>query len=1132
MNGQVALSLGLFSGPAVAAVSEADRGPDSVCALAKKRIEDARRRGPSRMPGWLKKHRFPLFLSLLLLAAKPVVLAGGEIVIDGFEDGSDAGWQVVGHGPLMRSYHKALVSPGSAGSAFALRLTRDKKDGWCGLGIGHLSHLRLTSASAVRLMARNAGGVQKILVDVHCSDGSRWWCKRPLRKDEKWTEVYVAREDFFAIDNPHSLKHPDLTTIERLWLTMDELTPKRRGGRWAMGIDSVRVIGAGQAREESSRVEAPSSIRWNGPSIVVGVIDTDALPRCGQNPGLPRAFAEALNRAGCAAKLIAPGSLKSVMESARLDALMLNGPAYVVNDAGALIEHLKRGKALWLISAAPVFSRPIEPDGAGGWYDAPHVRPDPVLNRILNAPQDVAPGWVQRPKHPLELTEPRFELTGAAQSWWPFLPAALPATKCSVLSANDSIFRPSPPPWVTCTPLLVAHYRKKNWIQQEDRFTGRPMVLLSHRAGPFAGARVLFSGVPNDPRSILHPSHPAFAAVAVSCLRHLVASRPERMPTSPPPFDGRPPLARDDYFTYPGPVFMPIHFGGVVPTDVTFWQDMKLGGFNAIHAGIAWKIEADDSGNVIDWRPMDRVLAEAGKRGYRVVFDPYVFNWDRFRAWTGDRSIHNTLFRDRFAKAMGELARRYSDEQTLVALYATPHTHTYNLHVDGSTAGRAAWRRFVRKTLGFPLERASRRYGVPLDSWENLPLPKPTTDKPFNIGPLWSDYLRFHHGAYHAFMRHVIETIRSAAPAMPILLRGPYLEVAINMKIAAEFANVAAHCECIETSADIEGYHRSLGLRFGVPISAENGWPKSRAGPLRAALADYLMGGYRDFQYAFSGPAWARPSIEDLHDAQKAAHVLRPAKYPRANLALLIPDTTLWASRPPNFFSMQKRPHLEFAMERSGLRFEAVSAHYPRLDGLDIIVDDGGNDVLTASCRDALAAWVRAGGTLVVFAHTGAYILDDSKPTLAGALNVKFTPRPGATHEIVRAGKGRVVVLHAVPKEEDVVSVDRFERLLRELGAVRDVRIRPRVNNACFIDKEKTYLVIFNKSRKHVGAFFRESTLAEAETALPDLVLTIKPGFQFKSAKDVISDEMLGSHDGEIGIRLPATRWKVIEFDK
>ncbi len=1079
-----------------------------------------------------------LMASMLSLAMHAGAAGARDILIDDFEDGTDAGWRVVGHGPLMRSYHKRLVSPGSDGSAFALRLTRETKAGWCGLGIDHLDRLGMRAVAAIRLSARNAGGVRGILVDAQCSDGSRWWCKLPLRPGGEWTPISVPPARFFPVKNPHHRRAPDLARMQALWLTMDALdpTPPARGA-WALEVDDVRL--AGELRTQPPRAEAaltaPPPPRWSGPAIRVGVVDCDSLPPCGRIPGLARAVAVALRRAGLSAvRRIEPGTLAAEVAADAPDVLVMTGPGYALTDAPAVIAHLKRGNALWLISAAPIFSRPMRREPDGTWRAVPAAAPPPLLERILGVPAGMPPGSGQQSIHPLALDRPVFELTPAGRTLWPFLPAALPAVKCGYLAADDSTCRPCFPPWVTVTPLLRFRYVKKNWIGQKDRFTGWPMALLSHHAGPFAGARILFSGLSNDPQSMVAPGNPAFGAVVVACLRRLGAPAARRsLDAGASPRSGLPALTRANYLDYPGAVFLPIRFGGGIPEDPNFQDDMRCAGFAAILIGIPWlEKPAGPTGAVIDWRVTDRAVTAAAKHGARAVFDPYNFNWGRFRGWTGVQSIHNPLFRDRFARAMQELAGRYARNPTVVALYATPWTGTYGFRVDRSAQGRAAWRRFARTTLDLSLAQAGQRYGAPLKTWNDLPLPAPNQAEPFNIGTLRADYLRFHNNAYDRFMRQVIHAIRRETPDMPILLRGPYFEVSINMRLAAAFRNVAPHCECVETTVDVEGYFRSLGLRFGVPISAENGWPKSRGGPLRMALADYLLGGYADFQYSFDGPSWARPSVLDFRAAARAARVLRGAgaRYPRADLALLIPDTTLWASRPPNFFSMEGKPHIEFFMERLGFPFEGVSAQYPRLDGLRILIDDGGNRVLTAACRDALAAWVRAGGTLVVFPHTGEYTLEGGGPTLATALGLVFTVQPGRVRETFRVGKGRVVLLPAVPGGKDRAGIDRFEKLLVRLGAARPVEIQPRVNNACFEAGDKTYVVLYNKSRKYVGAFFRESTLPAVERALPDLVLTLRPHFRIRGAMDVGSGTRLEVRNGEVRVALPATRWKVIEL--
>jgi len=329
----------------------------------------------------------------------------------------------------------------------------------------------------------------------------------------------------------------------------------------------------------------------------------------------------------------------------------------------------------------------------------------------------------------------------------------------------------------------------------------------------------------------------------------------------------------------------------------------------------------------------------------------------------------------------------------------------------------------------------------------------------------------------------------------------------------------------VETTPDVEGYYRSLALSFGVPITGENGWPKSRGGPMRMALADWLLGGYRAGLYSFAGPTFARASLLDFHQYEAAARKLGRAAYPVSGLALLVPDTTLYASEPPNFFSMEKLAHLEFAFERFGFPFRAVSSQFLDLKGVRILVDDGSNFVLTPAARRQLAQWVRDGGTLVAFPQTGAFDLAGGPDTLARELGLSFVARP----EAVPVGRGRVVVLPSVPVSEP--DLGRLEQLLGQLGARRDVRITPPVNNACFENGDgRRFLVMFAKSPAHVGAFFRESRLAAVEAALPDLNLQVRPAFPFRHARNVVTGQAYAVKDGAFAVPLPKTTWVAIEL--
>jgi len=1055
--------------------------------------------------------------SILFFMCISVNAVAAEISLDDFEDGSDAGWNVVGHGSFLGQYHKSAVSPGRE-SAFALRLSRDSLDGWCGVGIS-FGNLKLARCEAIRVAVRNAKGVEGVLVDIHCSDGSRWWYKAPVDAKGGWTLIEARPEHFFAIENPKKLAKPDLRKAGTLWLVMDKIQGKS-SAPLMMDIDDVALVGesvvsgqSGAGRSSAAVVQKPT---WKASKVKIGVVDADAFLASAPKVNLAEALVKTLTASGALAELIKPEDVGARLDGRQIDLLVWSGPAFAVGDEKRVLSHLKAGRSFWYIGAAPMFSGPME-KREGKWQVVKGWQADPELGRILET-------WPQG-KHWVELDQPEFEVTPQAKAWWKDLPDCLPASKCQFLAADDSIAWPRTPPWVEVTPLLSVRYVSRNWVYLDDTFTGWVMVQFAHRAGPFAGAKILFAGLPNDLRSILHPANAHFAEVVVKCAEELaspVKDRWEKIPAAP--LAGLPELTRKNFFDYPGPVFAPLNFGGFATDDPTFWEDMDLAGFNAIHVSVPFLDQADAQGEIIDWRRAAQFVTTAKAHGKRIIFDPYDFSSNRWQ-WSGEQVTCNTGFLNKYAGALGKLAARYKDDPTVVAMFVAPLSVGYgSFVVDSSEFGKKAWREYVRDVLKLSLAQVSTRYGKKTGKWEDLPLPGGRTAGKYSVSPLWSDYLDFFVASHYRFMRTAIRSIRVAAPDMPLLMRGQYLDLGIHMKLASEFSGVAPHCECVETTFDTDAYFRGPALTFRVPIGAENGWPKIHGGPLRMALADYLMGGYSYFLYSFAGPAYARPGMLDFHQAQKAARVLRQARYPETHTALLIPDTTLYASEPANFFALEKLPHLEFAMERFNFNFRAVSAQFPDFSGLKVLVDDGCNSVLTQACRAKLVEWIRQGGTLIAFPQTGRYDFAGGDESLEKALGVSF-----AEGEL-QVGKGRVIVLPQVPVRED--DLNRLEELLAKCGAKRDVVVTPRVNSACFRTELRTYLVVCNKSPRYVGSYFKESTRPEVEASLPDLKLTVKPNFAFKKARNVVTEQVYEIRDGAIAVDLPKTTFAVIEFER
>jgi hypothetical protein len=165
----------------------------------------------------------------------------------------------------------------------------------------------------------------------------------------------------------------------------------------------------------------------------------------------------------------------------------------------------------------------------------------------------------------------------------------------------------------------------------------------------------------------------------------------------------------------------------------------------------------------------------------------------------------------------------------------------------------------------------------------------------------------------------------------------------------------------------------------------------------------------------------------------------------------------------------------------------------------------------------------------VAFPETGKADLGGTAETLAAALGIPLVAAAdGDASTGVAIGRGRVVVLPAVPVSPPEET--RLEELLERLGAKRPLRVTPRVNSACFDRDGKTYCVLYNKSRTHVGSFFRESTLPAVEAALPDLVLTVQPTRPCREARNVVTGERYPIANGEFTVPLPKTTWLVVEL--
>ena len=81
-------------------------------------------------------------------------------------------------------------------------------------------------------------------------------------------------------------------------------------------------------------------------------------------------------------------------------------------------------------------------------------------------------------------------------------------------------------------------------------------------------------------------------------------------------------------------------------------------------------------------------------------------------------------------------------------------------------------------------------------------------------------------------------------------------------------------------------------------------------------------------------------------------------------------------------------------------------------------------------------------------------------------------------------------------------------------------------------DSTGSTLVVFDKQRSYIGAFWHESTLPAVASALRNLHVQVTPLFELESACDPLDGRSLEFTDGSFRFDLPATDYAVIELKR
>ena len=679
----------------------------------------------------------------------------------------------------------------------------------------------------------------------------------------------------------------------------------------------------------------------------------------------------------------------------------------------------------------------------------------------------------------------------------------------SLIPRDNTIEKQTLEAGVEVRDLLLANYKAKNWIQKGDIFTGTPLQMTVHHSGEFAGAKVIYVGLPEEMRS---------AELLSSLLELLKKPFPWKFS-----YVGARELTRENFFNYPGMVAGPLCFRGYnYLDDPIFDEDMKNAGFLFAMYCIPWLYE-EKNGEVVNWKQLDEVVNKMAAKGLKVMLDPYPFNFNpkSFKWLFGKDLPYNPAVEARWLKAMGDIARRYKNNPTVVAMWCSPYTHTADFKVGSTSEMRKYWAEFLKNVKKYSIADINKRYDLAIKSYDGIPFPEVDKNKPYNIGPMWEDYLDFHAFACQEFLRKTIRTIRKEVPEMPLAIRGTHMDPALQMAVAAEFRNVSAHIECIETSVDTEGYFRSLALNYNIPVTAENGWPKASPAAIKAAFGNLMLGNYPVFLYSFGGPRWLRQNYPEFRRYAVIRQEMANAHYVKPEVGLVLPDTTLYGGRPATFFAVEKLPALVLTMERSGVPFFSVSSYLPKLDGLNVLLDAGHNRIYTRRSLDVFKRFVSDGGTFITFVTSGKYAFDGGKDFFE-TLNIP------CKKGVFKVGKGKVIVLDDVKSYQDHF---KLSAMLAEYGARPYVKLNAPVCNALFEDGTRKYLVLHNKTRKMVGSYFTESVHRKTVRALKAVELEIKPQFAFQRVRMLPEKNELAVSNGIVKLTLKTSDTAVLLFE-
>ncbi len=622
------------------------------------------------------------------------------------------------------------------------------------------------------------------------------------------------------------------------------------------------------------------------------------------------------------------------------------------------------------------------------------------------------------------------------------------------------------------------------------------------------------------------------------------------------------PLARDTFFNRSSAGRFVILFRSfdANANNVRVAKETGLHGFS-LH--IPWIPEGHSVETSVNWPVLDRWIEDATKNEMKVIIDgwdhrpyPEYFihfkqsesrrNWEKYPSLVVDEN------HGRWEALWKAVAKRYSANGNVVGMFLAPGAQS-SFQIDLSEHAAADYAEFLRSIQGRDLEELAERHKLEFDSW--MDVRPPDVDHP--AGNMFARILDYHDFWKHQHLQFLdasARSIRAVAPDMPLLLRGPY-DYGPNFRHAAKlmekYGPISIHAENVETTINTHTPLYGGHLRYGVPISAENGWPGNRGEPARHAYFKALLGRHTAFLYSGGGSSQLLPNLDVLAEyAWLDASIKLPSTHPvMPRVAALINETSqLFPAVSMPLDPKWNTPRFHRVLFRLGYPAMATNIDQPDLRDIDIAMDGGENPVVRRSVLRSLLRWVSDGNTLIISDKMAAYNETGPVTPLADQLRSPETTVYGIQAEnigppetfpdageegavqSVRMGSGRVILLNEL---KDDPMYQTIGTVLDKLGVDRPVRCEPPLPVAVRESNDALYVTLYDVDSHTVGGYFNHDDAAE-DLEISDEILHLKltAPFSPSSAINLATGRSLDVAGNEVSLALRKGHGAVVRMSK